>query len=240
VTQADDKLQYFEQVSVQRPADVIIDQIRKLIRAGKLNPGDKLPSERALGDRFGVGRTVVRQALQKLEFYGILHTEPHKGTIVASLGVKALDGLISNLLLIDRSDAISLFDTRVVLEVHAAATAAQQGRKEEIEGILVSHREFMETIKSGGAALEQDHLFHLKIAESTHNSVLSSLIGLLTPDIIAMNRDFKESAPEARKKTLKEHEGILEGIRIHDPDIAAAAMKKHMERARARRFGEEE
>ena len=80
-------LKHFTTLKDITPADKIIKQIRNLITSGQLNPGDKLPSERKLAEKFGVGRTSVRDAIRKLEFYGILKTLPQSGTVVTGIGL---------------------------------------------------------------------------------------------------------------------------------------------------------
>ena len=231
-------IEYFNEVKVQKASDLILEQIRGLIRAGKLNPGDRLPSERALVERFGAGRGPIREALKRLEFYGILKTEPKKGTIVASLGVKALEGLISSIIQIDRRDFESLFETRAVLEVHSARVAATRADNEALVGIEKAHEEYRLQVESGKRALEEDHVFHLRIAEASRNTILVSLIGLITPDVISMNRDFVEKGLKSTRRTLSEHTNIVNAIVRHDADDAAESMATHMQRSHERRFGE--
>ena len=104
-------------IEVERPAELIVGQLRRLLASGELKPGDRLPAERDLAEQFKVGRSHVREALQRLEFYGILQTLPQSGTVVARLGVAALEGLISNVLAFDRDDIAGLLETRIVLSV---------------------------------------------------------------------------------------------------------------------------
>ncbi len=225
---------FFESIEVKKPAEMIIEQIQKLISTGKLKPGDKLPPERVLSEKFGVGRGYVREALKKLEFYGILKTYPQKGTFVSSLGVKTLEGLITNVLNIEPHDLESIMEVRSLLEVHAARLAATRATDEEIGELKAMHEDFRNCVEEGATGLEADHLFHLKIASVSRNSVLRSLIGLITPDIIFMS---KNAPPDTRYNyTLKEHEEVLEGIISRDPDKAAAAMQHHMEMAHKRRL----
>lgn len=91
-------LNNFKEIVIETPVDKIINQIKHLISTGQLQSGDRLPSERMLSQRLGVGRTQVRDAIKKLEFYGILKTLPQSGTVVAGFGVTALEGLISDVL----------------------------------------------------------------------------------------------------------------------------------------------
>ncbi|NJO68789.1 MAG: FadR family transcriptional regulator [Bacteroidetes bacterium] len=72
-------------IEFQKPSDIIIRQIRELISSGIIKPGDRLPAERELAERFGIGRGYIREALKKLEFYGIVKTLPQSGTMVANL-----------------------------------------------------------------------------------------------------------------------------------------------------------
>ncbi|WP_455381867.1 FadR/GntR family transcriptional regulator, partial [Salinispira pacifica] len=157
----------FHEIDVQKPADMIIQQIRALLVDGTLKPGMRLPSERKLAERFGVGRGPIREALKRLEFYGILRTLPQRGTVVARLGVKALEGLISNVLSIEGQDIEGLLETRSVLEIHSARSAAQRATETDLESIRESHQEFSSKIGRGEPAIEEDHLFHLKIANAS-------------------------------------------------------------------------
>jgi len=125
-------LKNFREIGVETPVDKIIKQIRKLITSGQLNPGDKLPSERKLAERLGVGRTHVRDAIAKLDFYGILKTMPQSGTVVAGIGMTALEGLITDVLKLEDSDFSDLVETRLLLETQAARTAAMRRTTDDI------------------------------------------------------------------------------------------------------------
>ncbi|MDD5186305.1 MAG: GntR family transcriptional regulator, partial [Paludibacter sp.] len=76
-----------------KPEDIVISKIKELISSGVLKPGDKLPAERTLALDLGVGRTQIREALHKLEFYGIIKTLPQSGSVINGLDITTLDGL---------------------------------------------------------------------------------------------------------------------------------------------------
>ena len=82
------------------------------------------------------------------------------------------------------------------------------------------------------SSIEDDHLFHLKIAECSKNQVLRSLIGLLTPGVIAYSYENDTCRDGRAHRALQEHEAILEAIEQRDPDKAAEAMTMHMEQSR--------
>lgn len=129
----ENSLELFKEIQIRKPTDLIIEQIRNLIASGVLKPGMKLPPERALAEKFKVGRGYIREAIKKLEFYGILKTIPKRGTIVSSLGVKALEGLISNILGMEEKNVENLLETRAILEIHTAQMAAG-GEQRRISG----------------------------------------------------------------------------------------------------------
>jgi GntR family transcriptional regulator, transcriptional repressor for pyruvate dehydrogenase complex len=183
-------------------------------------------------ERFGVGRGYIREALRKLEFYGVLRTRPQSGTVVASLGVKALEGLISNVLNLEKDDLVSLMETRALLEVQAARLAASRASASEVRELGRTHEEFHKQVLAGASGLEEDLMFHLKVAECSHNSVLRSLIGLITPDIITLSKRYDTCRDGRFQVAKKEHEAVLRAIRSGEPEQAAAAMDEHMRRAR--------
>ena len=222
-----DLLSNFSQIVVESPVDKIIRQIRDLITSGQLKPGDRLPSERKLCDKLGVGRTHLRDALRKLEFYGILKTLPQSGTIVAGMGLPALEGLITDMLGLQGNDFKSLVETRVILETNIAQLAAEHRTDQdivELSNALEAHRA---KIENGEDAVEEDLLFHLKIAEAGKNSVLNSLMLIITPDIMQY---FKtHNVCEGRTEVaIEQHERLLRHIIDRDIDSAGEAIKEHL------------
>ena len=215
-------------IEVRKPADLIMRQIRNLISNGALKAGDRLPAERELAERFGVGRGHVREALRKLEFYGVLQTFPQSGTTVASLGVAALERLISNLLDLDRDDVNALTETRVILEMHAAQLAAQRATKLAIAAIKSALESFRGEVEAGRTGVEEDLLFHLEIARAAQNPIMVSLIGLITPDIIRLNKESRSCEAGRANIALKEHEKLFAAIAARDVDAAMRAMAEHM------------
>ncbi|RKX80573.1 MAG: GntR family transcriptional regulator [Spirochaetes bacterium] len=236
IENSETNLEIFKEIDVKKPSDIIINQIKNLISTGKLKPGVRLPSERVLSERFGVGRSYVREAIKKLEFYGILKTIPQKGTIVASLGVKALEGLIANILNVEGPDFESLMEVRALLEVQSARLAAARAEEGDVQSIVKAQEDFRREIEAGRSGLEEDHLFHLRIAEASKNMVLRSLIGLITPDIIAFSRREMKVSLEREHITLTEHDRIIKGIKTGNPERAASAMEEHMQKAHERRL----
>src|SRR6476646_5395627 len=178
-------------IEVARPSELILQQLRHLITSGALQPGDRLPGERNLAAQFGVGRSHVRDALRRLEFYGILETHPQSGTVVARLGVAALNNLIGNVLALDRDDIAALLETRVILEVETARLAASRATLPQIRAIAHAQDAFRAKAREGDPALDEDLALHLAIADAARNAVLASLVGLNAQDVMRHNGEHK-------------------------------------------------
>lgn len=223
-----DVLNNFKEIKIETPVEKIIRQIRSLISSGQLKAGDRLPPERKLAEKFGVGRTSVKDALRKLEFYGILKTLPQSGTIVSGMGLAALEGLISDVLKMEDSDFASLVETRVILETEAARLAAERRTDEDIENIKEALEAYEILAQKGIEGVEEDLMFHLKIAEASKNSVLKSLMLIITPDIISTFTKLDICKDGRSYMALEEHKIILKYIINQEPEEAARAMRDHL------------
>ena len=221
-------LNNFSQIIVESPVDKIIRQIRDLITSGQLKPGDRLPSERKLCEKLGVGRTHLRDAIRKLEFYGILKTQPQSGTVVAGMGLPALEGLITDMLGLQGNDFKSLVETRVILETNIARLAAENRTDTdliEIKNALDAHRVRIERNED---AVEEDLLFHLKIAEAGKNSVLNSLMLIITPDIMQYFKKHDVCGEGRAEVAVNQHEQLLQHIAERNPDMAGELIQEHL------------
>src|SRR6056297_3296787 len=222
-----DILKSIDKIDIQKTEDIIIDEIRGLINQGELKPGDKLPPERALAEKFGVGRGYVRVAIKKLEFYGILKTHPQSGTVVSELGITILDGLISNIINLDKPNYHSLIETRYLLEISAAKLAAQRRTENNLEKLHEALQKYNFIVNQGDDGLEEDVMFHIRIAECAENHVLRSLIMIIAQDIIRYSRINNTCSKERVRKALEEHKVIYQAISEGDVFKAQEAMEIH-------------
>ncbi|HEU4471704.1 MAG TPA: FadR/GntR family transcriptional regulator [Flavisolibacter sp.] len=223
----DGVLNNLREVVAEKPVDVIIKQIKDLLITGQLRPGDKLPPERKLSEKLGVGRTHVREAIRKLEFYGILRTRPQSGTFVAAIGISALESMIADILKIDSYSFLSLVETRVMLEMSAIRLACERHTEEDMLQLQQSLDNYLEKALLGIKAVDEDFLFHLGIAEAGKNKVLKSLLLIIVPDILSNYSVFKV-CDTIDSKAVEEHRQMYNKIRERDADGAAAIMQEHL------------
>ena len=223
-----DELNNFSQIVVESPVNQIARQIRDSVSSGQLKPGDKLPSERKLSEKLGVGRTHLRDALRKLEFYGIVKTLPQNGTVVAGLGIPAFESQITEMLDFQGNDFKSLVETRVILESSIAKLAADNRTDDDIENIKKALNAHRTKIEANEDALEEDFLFHLSIADASKNSVLKSLMLIITPDIMHYFKKHDVCGDGRSSSAIEQHEALLECIVNQDLNRAEKTIKMHL------------
>jgi GntR family transcriptional repressor for pyruvate dehydrogenase complex len=221
-------LENLNKIELKNPVDLIISQIRDLISSGSIKPGEKLPPERKLADHLGVSRNQVREAIHKLQFYGIVKIQPQSGTVVSGIGIVALEGLMTDILKIEESDFKSLVDTRILLEKEAARLAAINRTEDDIEELTNALHTYEQKSAATGRAVEADLEFHIKIAEASKNSVLKSLMLIITPDIVKKFIQYDVCSVDKNRRTIAEHNEILEMIINKDSTGAIAAMDNHL------------
>ncbi len=213
---------------MESPVDKIVSQIKELIHSGNLKMGQKLPSERSLAEQLDVGRSYVRDAIKKLEFFGVLRTSPQSGTYVVGVGVNALQGLIGDVLSFEGHEFNSLVETRLLIECETAALAATRRTATDLDELRYAFDEHQKITKTGKAGIEADLLFHVKIAEASKNTVLQSLLMIITPDIIMRYNELKICSVDELQNTLEEHQLIIDCIINKDALGANSAMATHL------------
>lgn len=205
----------------------IITKIKDYINYKNLEPDDKLPSERMLSEKFGVSRGNIREAIQKLEFYGILKTIPQSGTFIADIGVIAMNGIMDDILKLEDPDFKSLVETRILLELKTVSLAAMRRTDENLVQMKAALDAFETKINKGQDAVQEDLLFHLAIAKASGNTTINTLMLLLTPEIITNFEKHHVCSDTKGFKLVKEHTEIYEAIVAKDSQLARERMKNH-------------
>ncbi|MGV3459790.1 MAG: FadR/GntR family transcriptional regulator [Flavobacterium sp.] len=206
---------------------IIISKIRDLITSQKLKPGDRLPSERKLSEEFSVSRGNVREVIQKLEFYGLLKTLPQSGTFVAQLGVPALSGMFTDILQLKKPDFKSLVETRIMLETNIVSLAAERRTTQHLIQIEEALIAYQKKVERGEKAVEEDLMFHLKISEASGNSVMNTLMLIITPEIISNFEKYHVCKSDMANENIIEHRQIFEAIRDQNPVAARHYLQNH-------------
>ncbi|MGX1930596.1 FadR/GntR family transcriptional regulator [Flagellimonas sp. 2504JD4-2] len=205
----------------------LISKLRDFINYKNLEPGDKLPSERMLSEKFGVSRSNVREVIQKLEFFGILKSRPQSGTFIADIGQIAMSGMMDDILRLEDPDFKSLVETRILLELKTVRLAALRRTDEDLEKMRQALDAYKEKVLNGKDAVQEDLLFHLAIAQASKNSTMNTFMLIITPEIITNFEKYHVCDANLSFKGIQEHEDIYEAIREQDPKMAKEKMKTH-------------
>jgi GntR family transcriptional repressor for pyruvate dehydrogenase complex len=205
----------------------IIASIRDLINLKNLEPGDKLPAERVLAEKFEVSRSNVREAIQKLELYGLLKSIPQSGTFVANIGVIAMNGMIKDILRLEDPDFKSLVETRILLELKTVRLAALRRTDEDLKKLHATIDAYSKKVLNGEDAVQEDLLFHLSIAKASGNSSMNTFMLIITPQIITNFEKYHVCDKKLAQKGIEEHQAIYDAIEKKDPQLAKQKMKDH-------------
>ncbi|RTE53539.1 FadR family transcriptional regulator [Arenibacter aquaticus] len=205
----------------------IISKIRDYINFKNLEPGDKLPSERKLSEKFEVSRGNVREAIQTLESYGLLYSKPQSGTFIADIGPVAMNGMINDILRLEEPDFKTLVETRILLELKTVRLAALRRTEEDLKEIEEALEAYAEKVMKGEDAVQEDLLFHLAIAKAAGNSTINTFMLTITPEIITNFAKYHVCDKNVAFTGIQEHRDVYEAIKKKDPQLAKEKMKIH-------------
>jgi DNA-binding FadR family transcriptional regulator len=218
-------------------ADEVRDRLLAMIRSGELRPGDRLPSERDLMDRFAVGRPAVREALQSLGTAGLIEINHGERAKIAVPDTRTMFDRIGqtvlHLLQTSPTTLEHLKEARIMFEVGMVKMAAEKASEEDI-GRLRAALEKQRAVQDTPAEfVKGDMAFHTAIARISGNSVCEVLSEAMLDWLFNFRRDLLR-LPGSELITLAEHERLLEAITAHDVAEAEQAMLDHLRRANER------
>jgi GntR family transcriptional regulator, transcriptional repressor for pyruvate dehydrogenase complex len=216
-------------------AEQVADALEQEIRAGRMKPGEKLPSEATLVQQFAVSRTVVREAISGLRSRGLVDARQGSGVFVRSPGVEPLRFSVPSLA--PHESVLQILEVRKALEAEVAELAAQRRSAQDIESIRSSLGAISQAVTQGRDGVEEDVRFHHAIAVASCNPFMTSTLDYLTQFLLGATRVTR--ANEARRldftrQVEEEHEAIVQAIEAGNSEAARAAAALHMKNAQGR------
>ncbi len=200
-------------------SEAVFVSLRSAIEAGDLPVGAKLSSEAALGARFGVSRSVIREALRSCAALGLTRTETGRGTFV--IAEQATADLV-----LGSFSSTDLLEARPHIEGPVARLAAERRTSADLER-LESLMEAMRTEDDAGAWVELDTTFHLAIAGAGGNGVFIKVIADIR-DAMGRQSETVNLVSGRRRASEAEHQQIVAAIEARDPTAAESAMQHHL------------
>lgn len=219
-------------VRASRLYQQIVEQIEQSIRSGQLKPGDQLPAERDLAERFGVSRTAVREAVKALCEKGLVEALPGRGTFVIDGTSQVIKQSLDLLINISTPEGLShLEDIREIFEPEIAARAAIRAEPKQLTAMREAIQAMDRSLEDADAYIEADLDFHLALAEAAQNPLVLTLIDSIV-GLLRMQRTRIFHAPDGPGRGQYHHRRLLHAVEHHDPEAARAAMQAHLEQVR--------
>lgn len=214
----------------RRTTEIILEQIKDFLKQGQLKPGDKLPTEMELAERFEVSRTSVREALAALSLTGVLEIRQGEGIFVKKSPPNAIIEPLSFILLLEKDRLQNILEVRKALETEAAGLAALRREEEDLEAMRAQVAEMEKDLPEATNSEEADLAFHLAIAKASQNPLLDRLMNTVQ-EIISQTLHVTRSlwlhsgSPE---RLFEEHREIFQAIAGRDSESARRLMYEHL------------
>lgn len=222
----------FQQIKSRRIYEEIIDQVKAQINSGDLKPGDRMPSERDIAERLGVGRAAVREALTALEVMGLLEVRTGEGTFVRAPGLDEDIAPLTTFLMLERERLAEVHELRKVFEVGCAGLAAVRASVADLDAIGQIIREMEEDVRLNRLGDETDFRFHMTVARATGNSFMIRFMHTVADSlrqVLQSSRTRLYLIPGMPERLLEEHRRIYEAIAMGEPEMAEQAMRDHLD-----------
>lgn len=185
-------------------------KVKLMIIQSEMKPGDRLPTELELADRFGVSRSTLREAMKVLSAEHVVVIRQGSGTFVShgtGIGEDPLGLNFTN-----QSKLIkNLFETRMLIEPNIAALAAQRATPEDVRNLKSLVMEMNRTQVNSPGMAEMDVRFHTAVAECTHNDVLIRVVPIINESIRRSHVETHND-PDSFKRAKRSHMGIYKAI----------------------------
>lgn len=213
-------------------AEEVMDDLTAKIKGGMYRPGEKLPTEPVVMAEQGVSRTVVREAISRLQAAGLVETRHGIGTFVLTPPV-APQPLFDFKTVASIKEVLAMIELRVSLETEAAGLAALRRTEDHLAAMRLALDEFEREVSQGRKAVDADFQFHLQIALATGNQYFEDFYRHLGTATIPRTRlDTSQLSslpgPNYLLQTNQEHERILDAITRRDSQAAREGMHQHL------------
>ena len=224
-----------EPIIRRKLSDEVFDRLENMITSGELTPGDEMPSERVLMERFGVGRPAIREAMQSLAKMGLVSISHGERAKVLKLTARSIFQQVdptAKIMLAQSIDSLEhLKNARIFFERGIAREAALKATPQDVADLKAIVDRQRASLGEADAFISADMDFHIRIAKISGNPIF---VGL-SEAMLAWLREYHTHMLIWTGKenfTLVEHEEILDRIAAKDADGAEGAMRHHLERSR--------
>ena len=207
--------------------EVIMEEIKDIVKKGELKSGEKLPSERELADKLEVSRTSVREALKALTMLGLIESKHDEGNFIKSNFENSLLEPLSIVFLLIGSKNEDIIELRRIIEPEAAGLAAKNITESELRDLKEIMKELNNSLDAEICA-QLDKKFHYKIAQASGNHLISTIMFSIS-SLIEKYIDSSRIHNINKKVVKLQHEEIYKALESRDSKKASEYVKKHLE-----------
>ncbi|MEJ2287495.1 MAG: FadR/GntR family transcriptional regulator [Deinococcales bacterium] len=210
----------------------VVERIRQQILSGELKSGDQLPNERSLGERYGVSRTVIREAMKTLIQSGLVEVRRGQGTFVVDGTADALKQSLRLMMGFASEERIGeMVEVRELLEPEIASRAAQRRTEDDLVALRAAVRDMDVALDDARTFIEADNRFHVTLAVATQNHVIPRLLDSVV-DLLQELRGHIFQVGGGPTRGQQHHRIILAAVEAGDAEAARNAMLAHLAQVR--------
>lgn len=222
----------YQRVKPKKVSEEIVEQIKTLVKTGKLLPGEQLPPERAFADMLGVGRPTLREAFKHLEALGLIEIRKRQGVFISNISSPMVSNPLLQVFREDPGMLPYLYEMRKDIEIAAAGLAAQRRTEADLAAIQAPVDQMETQLKAGSFSILDDIRFHMAIARATHNFLRVHIM----QHIFDISSDFLENVssklgrtPTELSHVMEQHRHVFEAISDQDPQRSRMEMERHLD-----------
>lgn len=224
----------YQPVRTRRGFEAVCDRIREQLRSGELKPGDRLPGERELAERYGVGRSAARDALRSLEVSGVVEARKgiNGGFYVRSVGSGGFAQTVQDMVSLEQASIESVTEARIEITCVAIRLACARATEEELDAIqqdIDIHTDLFR-VGQGSRNTQSVIQFYRLIAQATHNPLIVMMVDALSEVYRAL---LARLDPRPNKDIMVVRQRVLDLMRRRDPQGASQAMTEHLRQVSA-------
>lgn len=218
-----------EEPTIHRTMQVV-NHIRSLIENGTLQPGDKIPPEREFARSLKISRASLRTGIGYLAAMGVMKVRHGVGTFVADGPPQFGSASLSLIGALHGFQSWQMFESRIILESHLAALAAERGKQEHFAALAEEVAEMFASMNSPTDYLIHDLLFHRVVSQASGNPILAAIIETITSALYDSRRKTVERSTDMRE-SAEMHREIYRAIRARNAKEAHNLMERHLRMA---------
>jgi DNA-binding FadR family transcriptional regulator len=213
---------------MRRAFEEVCERVRSDVAAGKLIPGDRLPAERTLAERFGVSRAVVREALKTLEAAGMvqMHKGVNGGPVIRAGNAESVTHAVRDMVALGQISTDSVTEARILVTADAIRLACERGSAADFDAI---ERDIdrCEQLTRGGKFNRSGYIveFYDLLARATHNEVLVMLVSSLSE---IQRQLLDRISPQPRANVVNVRRRVLKHLRARDAQSASDEITAHL------------